>query len=132
MLTSLRYIWPLVLCFCLEKRQPPEKGFLFGYPIVFKKRNGIMVNAETLAGGLYKLIYDYLIISHSLWDWELGNLMSVRSFLTRLSIDCTDYPFCHQYMRCLQHRSNILINNYKHIIPSGLLLYHKIEHHRAY
>ena len=51
MLTSLRYIWPLVLCFCLEKRQPPEKGFLFGYPIVFKKRNGIMVNAETLAGG---------------------------------------------------------------------------------
>ena len=28
-----------------------------------------MVIAETLAGDLYKVIYDYLIISHSLWDW---------------------------------------------------------------
>ena len=52
--TLLLYVWTLVLFFCLEKRQPAEKGFLFGYPIVFKKRNGIMVDDETLAGGLYK------------------------------------------------------------------------------
>ena len=50
--------------FLLEKKQPSEKGVLFGYPIVSKKRDGITVIAETLAGGLYKLIYDYLIISH--------------------------------------------------------------------
>ncbi len=31
--------------------QPPEKGILFGYPIVSKNRDGIMVIAETLAGG---------------------------------------------------------------------------------
>ena len=31
-----------------------------------------MVNAETLAGGWYKSFYDYLILSHSLRDWELG------------------------------------------------------------
>ena len=78
MLTSLRYIWPLVLCFCLEKRQPPEKGFLFGYPIVFKKRNGIMVNAETLAGGLYKLNYDYFMLSHFILETSPGPLQPFR------------------------------------------------------
>ena len=51
-------------------RRPPEKGVLFGYPIVSKKRDGIMVNAETLSGGCYKIIFDYLIISHFLS--ELG------------------------------------------------------------
>ena len=29
----------------------PENGFLFSYPIVSKGSNGIMVIAETLAGG---------------------------------------------------------------------------------
>jgi len=34
-----------------EPAGTPEKGFLFGYPIVSKGSNWIMVNAETLAGG---------------------------------------------------------------------------------
>ncbi len=34
-----------------EKKQPPAKGVLVGYPMFSKKRDGIMVNAETLAGG---------------------------------------------------------------------------------
>jgi len=33
------------------KKQPPEKGFLFGYPNASKQHNGIIVIAETLAGG---------------------------------------------------------------------------------
>ena len=48
----------------LKKTHTPEKDFLPGYPILFIKRNGIMVNVEILAGGWYKLIFDYLIISH--------------------------------------------------------------------
>jgi hypothetical protein len=35
--TSLGNAWPVVLYFCPENRQPAEKGFLFGYPIRFKK-----------------------------------------------------------------------------------------------
>jgi hypothetical protein len=46
------------------------KGFFFGYPIVSKKCDGIMINAGTLTGGLYKFISDYHILSHSLS--ELG------------------------------------------------------------
>ncbi len=48
--SSLRLL-AMVLYFFLENNQPPEKGFLFGYPIVSKKHDGIMVYAETLAGG---------------------------------------------------------------------------------
>jgi hypothetical protein len=35
----------------LKKEQIPEKGFLYGYPILSKKQDWIMVNAETLSGG---------------------------------------------------------------------------------
>jgi len=34
-----------------EKRQHPEKGILFGYRVLLKRGDGIMVSAETLAGG---------------------------------------------------------------------------------
>jgi len=47
-----------------EPAGTPENGFLLSYPMVQIKRNGIMENVETLAGGLYKLIYDYLMFSH--------------------------------------------------------------------
>ena len=47
-----------------KKVRPPSKGVLFGYPITSKKRDGIMVNAETLSGGWYKKYFDYLILSH--------------------------------------------------------------------
>jgi len=40
-----------VVYLTLEKKQPSEKGFLFGYPILLKKRDGIMLIAETFAGG---------------------------------------------------------------------------------
>jgi hypothetical protein len=42
---------PLCLTSSLKKEQPHKKGFLFGYPIHYKKRNGIMGYSETLAGG---------------------------------------------------------------------------------
>ena len=72
--STLKKVWVLNL---------PEKGFLFGYPIVFKKRNGIREKAETFAGGLYKSFSDYLILSHFCLDWEtdsagrFGNFASV-------------------------------------------------------
>ena len=47
-----------------------RKSFLFGYPMWLEKRNGIMENDETLSGGLYKFIYDYLMLSHFLGYWE--------------------------------------------------------------
>jgi len=48
---------PASLCLALSalphpwKKQPSEKGFLFGYPMLLKKRDGIIVIAETVAGG---------------------------------------------------------------------------------
>ena len=53
-----------------EKRQPPEKGLLFSYRILLKRRDGIIENDESLAGGWYKFISDYLILSYYLRDWE--------------------------------------------------------------
>ena len=29
-----------------------------------------MLNVESLAGDWYKTIYDYLILSHPMWNWE--------------------------------------------------------------
>ena len=46
------------------KNVASPKGVLFGYPITSKKRDGIMVIAETFAGGWYNVISDYLIISY--------------------------------------------------------------------
>ncbi len=49
--TLFQFVWPMVLYFNLENRQGfklPGKYVLFGYPIVLKNSNGIMVNAETL------------------------------------------------------------------------------------
>jgi len=47
----LASISALVLYLNIEKKLLPEKGVLFGYPIASEKRNGIMVNPETFAGG---------------------------------------------------------------------------------
>ena len=49
-------------------------GILFGCPIVSIKRNGILVNAGTLADGWYKLIYDYLMLSHYILETSPGPL----------------------------------------------------------
>ena len=46
--------WNVRVLLQVWKMQPPEKGVLFGYPIFSKKPDGIMVIAETLAGGWYK------------------------------------------------------------------------------
>ena len=43
-----------------------QKAFCLVIPFAQKKSNGIMVIAETLAGGLYKSFHDYLILSLSL------------------------------------------------------------------
>ena len=71
MLTLLLNVWSLMHYFYFEKRQPQEKAVLFGYPIVSIRCNGIIINAETLAGGWYELIYDYLILSHYILETSL-------------------------------------------------------------
>ena len=57
-----------------------------------KKSHGIMVNAETLAGGWYKLISDYLIISHYIpLSYHCG------SDLTYLALISHPYPIIPHY-----------------------------------
>ena len=36
-----------------------------------------MICPEIIAGELYKKIYDYLILSLSFWDWDIGNNATV-------------------------------------------------------
>jgi len=41
----------LILLLSGKKCSLPAKGVLFGYHILLKRRDGIMINAETITGG---------------------------------------------------------------------------------
>ena len=61
---------------------------LFGYPIVSIRFNGIMENAETIAGGWYKIIYDYLMLSYYILEaspWLFPDPLAVGTELCSCS-----------------------------------------------
>ena len=77
---------PWCITSSLKKEQPPEKGVLFGYPILLKKHDGIRVNVETIAGGWYNFIYDYLMLSHYI---PLRQALKDRDFQLSAGSDLT-------------------------------------------
>ena len=69
--------------------------------MVSKKGDGIRVIAETLAGGWYKLFYDYLILSHYIPRYHIvlsesnGSYREGSGFLTNWR-DCIDVSATHK------------------------------------